>query len=97
VREVVTGAAPCINGLPLPLKRRSEKELETLLNVREGTHQNLLAWLRHPAGAPSARNLLDHVARLQALRQVGYCRIGRLFTKSLLSLRAKARNYGLPF
>lgn len=28
-------------------------------------------WLRQPAGAPSARNLLDHVAKLQALCQVG--------------------------
>jgi hypothetical protein len=37
-----------------------------------------MAWLRQPAGAPSARNLLDHVARLQALRQVGLpAEIGR--------------------
>jgi hypothetical protein len=37
-----------------------------------------LAWLRQPAGAPSARNLLAHLERLQALREVGLAvEIGR--------------------
>jgi hypothetical protein len=31
----------------------------------------VLAWLPQPDGAPSARNLLGHLERLQALRQVG--------------------------
>jgi hypothetical protein len=65
--ELVSSAEP----LTSPLSEDQKKKLETLLNMRGGTHQTLLAWLRQPAGAPSARNLLDHVAKLQALRQVG--------------------------
>jgi hypothetical protein len=38
-----------INGLPLPSGEDQKKKLETLLNVREGTHQTLLTWLRQPA------------------------------------------------
>jgi hypothetical protein len=57
--------------LTAPLGEDQKTKLEALLNVREGTHQTLLGWLRQPAGAPSARNLLDHIAKLQALRQVG--------------------------
>jgi hypothetical protein len=70
--EVVTRAQRRLyKRLTAPLSEDQKKKLETLLNVRQGTHQTLLAWLRQPAGAPSARNLLDHVAKLQALRQVG--------------------------
>jgi TnpA family transposase len=57
--------------LTAPLTEGQKQKLETLLNVREGTRQTFLAWLRQSAGAPSARNLLDHLAKLQALRQVG--------------------------
>ncbi len=70
--EVVTRAQRRLyKRLTAPLDEGQKQRLETLLNAREGTHQTFLAWLRQPAGAPSARNLLDHVARLQALRQVG--------------------------
>ena len=77
--EVVTRAQRRLyKRLTAPLSEDQKEKLETLLNVREGTHQTLLAWLRQPAGAPSTRNLLDHVARLQALRQVGLpAEIGR--------------------
>ncbi|MBV8216153.1 MAG: DUF4158 domain-containing protein, partial [Verrucomicrobia bacterium] len=54
-------------------------KLEALLQLREGTRQTVLAWLRQPAGTPSPRNLLDHIARLQALRQIGVSdEIGRV-------------------
>ena len=70
--EVITRAQRRLyKRLTAPLSEDQKKKLEALLNVRQGTHQTLLAWLRQPAGAPSARNLLDHVAKLQALRQVG--------------------------
>ena len=70
--EVVTRAQRRLyKRLTAPLSEDQKKKLETLLNVRQGTHQTLLAWLRQPAGSPSARNLLDHVAKLEALRQVG--------------------------
>jgi hypothetical protein len=65
--ELVSLAEP----LTAPLSEDQKKKRETLLNIRGGTHQTLLAWLRQPAGAPSARNLLDYVTKLQALRQVG--------------------------
>jgi TnpA family transposase len=57
--------------LTAPLSEDQKNKVEALLNVREGSRQTVLAWLRQPAGAPSARNLLAHLERLQALRQVG--------------------------
>jgi hypothetical protein len=53
------------------LSEDHKNKLEALLNVREGSRQTVLAWLPQPDGAPSARNLLGHLERLQALRQVG--------------------------
>jgi hypothetical protein len=52
------------------LSEDHKNKLEALLDVGEGSRQTVLAWLRQPAGAPSARNLLAHLERLQALRQV---------------------------
>jgi TnpA family transposase len=46
-------------------------KLDALLSSRDGSKQTSLAWLRQPAGAPSARNLLTHVERLHALRNIG--------------------------
>lgn len=57
--------------LTTPLSEDQKNKIEALLNVREASRQTVLAWLRQPAGAPSARNLLAHLERLQALRQVG--------------------------
>ena len=57
--------------LTTPLSEDKKNKVEALLNVREASQQTVLAWLRQPAGAPSARNLLAHLERLQALRQVG--------------------------
>jgi Domain of unknown function (DUF4158) len=57
--------------LTAPLSEDQKNKVEALLNVREGSRQTVLAWLRQPAGAPSARNLLAHLERLHALRQVG--------------------------
>ena len=57
--------------LTTPLSKDHKNKLEALLNVREGSRQTGLAWLRQPAGAPSARNLLAHLERLQALRRIG--------------------------
>ena len=84
--EVVTRAQRRLyKRLTAPLGENQKKKLETLLNVGQGTHQTILAWLRQPAGSPSARNLLDHVAKLQALRQVGLPPdIGRKVDKGIL-------------
>jgi hypothetical protein len=37
--------------LTAPLSEGQKQQLETVLNLREGTRQTLLAWLRQPAGA----------------------------------------------
>jgi hypothetical protein len=64
--------------LTTSLSEDQKNKVEALLNVREGSRQTVLAWLRQPAGAPSARNLLAHLERLQALREVGLAvEIGR--------------------
>jgi hypothetical protein len=57
--------------LTAQLSEDQKSKVEALLSVREGSRQTVLAWLRQPAGAPSARNILAHLERLQALRQVG--------------------------
>jgi Domain of unknown function (DUF4158) len=67
------------------LSEDHKNELEALLNVREGSRQTVLAWLRQPAGAPCARNLLAHLERLQALRQVDLpVGIGRIVHQNYL-------------
>ena len=68
---VVRAQRRLYRALTAPLSETQKGKIEALLNLRGGTRQTVLAWLRQPAGAPSARNLLDHVARLQALRQIG--------------------------
>jgi hypothetical protein len=73
--------------LTIPLSEDQKNKVEALLNVREGGRQTVLAWLRQPAGAPSARNLLAHFERLQALRQIGLpIEIGTVHQNHLLRL-----------
>jgi TnpA family transposase len=53
------------------LSNDQRDKLDALLSLRDGSKQTTLAWLRQPVGAPSARNLLAHIERLQALRRIG--------------------------
>src|SRR5215469_2058994 len=53
------------------LSNDQRDQLDALLSLRDGSKLTGLAWLRQPAGAPSARNLLAHVEKLQALRKIG--------------------------
>jgi hypothetical protein len=68
---VVRAQRRLYRGPTAPLSEEQKSKIEALLSLREGIRQTVLAWLRQPAGAPSARNLVDHLARLQALREVG--------------------------
>jgi hypothetical protein len=46
-------------------------KIDELLESRNGGSHSLLAWLRLPPGAPSARNILSHIERLQEIRAIG--------------------------
>jgi Domain of unknown function (DUF4158) len=50
------------------LTNEQRTKLDQLLESREGGSHSLLAWLRLPPGAPSARNILSHIERLQEIR-----------------------------
>jgi hypothetical protein len=52
------------------VEERKEK-LDRLLELREGSPYSTLAWLRSPAGAPTARAILAHLDRLLAVREIG--------------------------
>jgi TnpA family transposase len=45
--------------------------LDGLLEPREGDGQSTLAWLRTPPGAPSAKAIVSHITRLDAVRALG--------------------------
>ncbi len=45
--------------------------LDQLLELKEGSSYSVLAWLRSPPGPPTARAILAHIERLQAIRQIG--------------------------
>jgi TnpA family transposase len=45
--------------------------LDALLERRAGTPYSTLAWLRTPPGAPSAKGILNHIERLEAIRGIG--------------------------
>ncbi len=47
------------------------RQLDRLLQPRAETRMLLLTWLRQPPGAAKARNILTHLARLQAMRSIG--------------------------
>ena len=51
-----------------PVQRQ---QLDRLLLPREEMRMLLLTWLRQPPGEPTARHVLTHLDRLQALRDVG--------------------------
>lgn len=50
-----------------PLTKKQRRDLDALLNLREGTAASTLAWLRQSPSAPSARHLLEHIERLRAI------------------------------
>jgi TnpA family transposase len=54
-----------------PLTSEQRRGLDALLELRPGTPYSLLAWLRMPPGAPSARAVLTHISRLQVIRDFG--------------------------
>lgn len=51
-----------------PLTAGQREALDRLLDPREGTTQTTLTWLRQPPGFPNAKHILEHLARLHALR-----------------------------
>jgi hypothetical protein len=46
-------------------------KLDQLMELREGSPYSILTWLRSPPGPPTARSILAHVERLQAIREIG--------------------------
>jgi TnpA family transposase len=57
--------------LTAPLTDGHRAALDALLVVPKGESMSRLAWIRQPAGAPSANVILQHLARLHAVRAVG--------------------------
>jgi hypothetical protein len=53
--------------LTRPLLEAERERLGSLLEVRDGTRFSTLAWLRQPPGSVFARNILQHLERLQAI------------------------------
>lgn len=51
-----------------PLTAGQREALDRLLELREATTQTTLTWLRQPPGFPNAKHILEHLARLHALR-----------------------------
>jgi TnpA family transposase len=45
-------------------------ELDALLKLRDSTKVSTFTWLRSPAGAPTAQNILLHIERLQHIRNL---------------------------
>jgi hypothetical protein len=54
-----------------PLTAEQQRGLDALLELRPGSPYSLLAWLRMPPGAPSARAVLTQISRLQVIRDLG--------------------------
>ena len=70
--EAATRAQRKVFGLlteGLDADRRTK--LDQLLELQEGSSYSTLAWLRSPPGPPTARAILAHIERLQAIRQIG--------------------------
>jgi len=53
------------------LSAEQREQLDDLLEIHEGSPYSTLAWLRLPPGAPTARAVLAHIERLQAIRKLG--------------------------
>jgi hypothetical protein len=70
--EVATRAQRQVHrALTESLTDEQRRKLDQLLESRDGGSHSLLAWLRLPPGAPSARNILSHIERLQEIRTIG--------------------------
>ncbi|MFG6449105.1 Tn3 family transposase [Roseateles sp. BYS180W] len=54
--------------LTAPLSDAQRSALDSLLEPHKGGPLTVLTWLRQPPGKPSARTILAHTARLQAVR-----------------------------
>jgi TnpA family transposase len=52
------------------LTARQRTELDRLLELRESSPYSILAWLRLPPGAPTAKAILAHIERLRAIRNL---------------------------
>jgi len=50
------------------LSIEQKSQLDSLLELREGSPYSTLSWLRLPPGAPTARAILAHVERLKVVR-----------------------------
>ena len=68
---LIRGTRRVYEALTAPLTACQRDALDELLQPRERTRGSLLAWLRQPAGQPSARHILEHLERLQAIRALG--------------------------
>jgi len=53
-----------------PLLPQQRKALDSLLLLREGRRVSTLTWIRQSPGAPSAKAVLAHIERLQAIRAI---------------------------
>ena len=53
-----------------PLSPQQRKALDSLLLPREGRRVSTLTWIRQSPGAPSAKAVLAHIERLQAIRAI---------------------------
>jgi TnpA family transposase len=66
--EAVTRATHRIHRLLTEsLTDAHRRQLDGLLNPRENSQSSTMIWLRQSPGAPSARHLLEHIDRLNAL------------------------------
>lgn len=53
------------------LDAERRRQLDELLELRDGSPYSRLAWLRTPPGPPTARAILMHIKRLHAIRAIG--------------------------
>lgn len=70
--EAITRATRRIHrALTAPLSEAHLQKLDTLLTVKKDSKITTLAWLRQPPGASSSRHVLEHLARLNTIRDFG--------------------------
>jgi TnpA family transposase len=70
--EVATRAQRHVHrALTESLTDEQRKKLDRLLESGDDGSHSLLAWLRLPPGAASARNILSHIERLLEIRSIG--------------------------
>lgn len=69
--EAITRATRHIySALTVALTDSNLQQIDILLTLRPDTKVTTLAWLRQPPGAARARYLLEHILRLQTIREV---------------------------